>query len=158
MTAVSTITSVHENVTGILKMLLGSSADARPAKVTGCPDPRVVATYVATTGEVLHLLVMGLGVANGVGAALTRIPANRAQEGTKAGNVPEGIRENLDEVLNVCVNCFHEENSGRVVLGKVYLPGEVVEQPILDRITAAKGGTTLDVDLGGYGRGVMLLI
>jgi len=154
----STITYDHENVTSLFKMLLGANADAWPAKVAGCPAPRVVATYVSATGEVLHALAISLAAANGAGAALTRIPPARADEGTKSGTVPDGIRENLQEIFNICVNCFPGDGSGRMVLGNIYFPGDVVDPALTARIDQVKSTVTLEVDLGGYGKGKMVLV
>lgn len=153
----ATITYDHENVTSLLKMLLGSGADAWPSKVAGCPAPRVIATYVNPQSEVVHVLAMGLGLANGAGAALTRIPPGRAEEGTKTGTVPDGIRENLQEIFNICVNCFPAEVSGRIVLGSIYFPGDVIDPSLAAKLDQNKVAVTLEIDLGGYGRGRMIL-
>ncbi len=106
-----------DNVLKLMQCLLGEGVQAKTA-VSG-PDlskPFVLASYVNDSNDVRRVLACDLGLANSLGAAFSMIPAGVANESTKTGNVPDNIRVNLYEVLNVCVNLFSEQSKERLSL------------------------------------------
>lgn len=109
-----------DNVLKLMQCLLGEGVQAKDA-ATG-PDlskPFVLASYVNEASDVRRVLACDLGLANSLGAAFSMIPAGVAAESTKSGSVPENIRVNLYEVLNVCVNLFSEQSKERLTLGEL---------------------------------------
>ena len=120
----------------MMQCLLGNQVEASNS-VPG-PDlakPHVVASYVNDANEVQRILVCELGLANSMGAAMSMIPAGVANDATKAGIVAENIESNLGEVLNICVNLFTENSTGRLTFSNLKVctpkdPAPAVKQSV----------------------------
>ncbi len=99
--------------------------------------------------------VLDLALANSLGAALPRIHPSMASDATKDNKCPENIRENVDEILNVCTSLLRLDQKQRVQLIKTVGPGE--EFP--EAWEGVKSGETLAfrVEFGNYETGIMTL-
>lgn len=140
-----------DNVQKLMQCLLGNGVQAKQS-VTG-PDtakPYVLASYVDDNDQVRRILTCDLGLANSLGAAISMIPAGLAVDSTKAGSVPDNIKGNLHEVLNVCVNLFTEVSRERLTLKdmKVCPAGEAAP--------AVAQSAKFNVAIPKYPGGVML--
>lgn len=135
-----------KEVEDLLASLLGDDILVKPCEDAVTADGKVVrALYVNDQGSREKLVCCDLPFANGVGAALTRIPPREVQQACSAGEVPGNIYENLYEVLNICVNMFPADS--HVVLGDVYKPGQNE-----DEIKVGES-VTYEVDIPRYGLG-----
>jgi hypothetical protein len=140
-----------DNVQKLMQCLLGNGVQAKQS-VTG-PDtskPYVLASYVDESDRIRRVLTCDLGLANSMGAAISMIPAGLAADSTKAGAVPDNIKLNLHEVLNICVNLFTEVSRERLTLKdmKVCAAGEAAP--------AVSQSIKFNVQIPKYSGGIML--
>ena len=63
--------------------------------------PALLASYGEAGGEVVALLVCDVAAAASLGAALSMLPAGRAEESVRAGALDEFVMENFREICNV---------------------------------------------------------
>jgi hypothetical protein len=112
------------HVKTIIARLLGDGVVVTTASRRPRGANHVVAEYVDQSGMVQRVLVCDLSFANKIGAALTMIPPALAEDATASGKIPNNIRDNLHEVLNICVNLFSETVHERLVLYSVKLSSE----------------------------------
>jgi CheY-like chemotaxis protein len=138
--------------------LTGKGVTAKPDSPLSLTEPKIVASYglegVATRG----LSALSLPLAANLGAALAMMPQAIAKEAVQSRTLPEALRGNLGEVLNVVSTLFRPERGAHLKLGKVYIPGEVVPKEPLAALTKAKTRLDATVDLAGYGVGKLSLV
>lgn len=115
-----------EDTAEFMQGLLG--LESSPA--SDCPGGlHSVAEYRNENNEVLAYISCDLTSACRLGAALTQVPAGRVDEALAAGELPESLIENLDEIFNICVNLITKPDEGRVVFhGSTHgeIPAETV--------------------------------
>jgi hypothetical protein len=141
-----------------LSGLCGKSANCRGGKPFG-PAPRspvVVASYVEAGNKLAAVLVMDLGLAASVGAALVMLPPVMAQECLKTGKITDNIDENMREVLNVCATMFNSSNTPRVTLGSV-ITVEKLPEAIASFVKASAAKLDVEVTLPTYPGGKLSL-
>ena len=144
-----------QHVATLLTSLLGDKVTAKARKeALDLESAGVKASYIDGNGAPKKILFCDLPFANGMGAALTRIPSGAVTDANKAGEVPENIYENLYEVLNICVNLFPTDPETHVVLGEVYKPERNSEE-LLDN--SMESVVSFDVEVPRYGAGVLCL-
>lgn len=137
-----------------LSMLLRRDVKARPMTA---PPPtaklRIGGIYQRGDGTELGVVAVDLNFAARSGAALSMVPADVAAEQIRAGALDEILRENFAEVLNVLSRAFVAEDNGRVALKAAVFP----PQPLPEPAPGQKGGASFEVDIAGYGAGVVSL-
>ena len=79
----------------------------------------VSASYVNSEGKVMGHLVCDLEAAAKLGAALTQIPPGGVEDAIKSGALPDNLKENLHEVLNIAVNIMPVPPNQRLTLGEI---------------------------------------
>ena len=84
----------------VLEDLLGRQVVTRESELPRTAMAGAVARY-RTDGEERMLLVAEIGIAASIGAALSRLPAGAAEDFASEGWLPDNVKENLHEVLNV---------------------------------------------------------
>jgi hypothetical protein len=122
-------------------------------KTTASVDPSLelasvgcLATYTDDGGEVRGRIVCDLQGAAILGAALTQIPMGRVTDAVKSAELPDNLRENLSEVLNISVNMLPGHVDQRLVLRDVNF------QPAEDELETAKASSTgVKLDVQRYG-------
>ena len=146
MTTLPTESAVAELLTSLIgdDVIVKKSEDKIDAD-----SADVKAYYVNGEGHPEKMVYCDLTFANGIGAALTRIPAREVEQAVTAKNVPDHIYENLYEVFNICVNIFPGDAAGHIVLGNVETPNKECEA-----VDAKPGeAITFTVDVPRYGIG-----
>lgn len=98
--------------------LFGLSFTAKEETLT-CDKFGALATYVDGEGAVKSRILLDLQGAAILGAALTQVPMGAAEDAVDAGELPDNLRENVEEVLNIAVNVFPAQSSQRLVLKEV---------------------------------------
>ena len=146
-----------------LSDLLGGLFDGDPRVTETAPakrfdGPTAMATYVDNEQAMRYALVTDLAFANSAGAALSMIPPGFAADSTKEGQVPDNIRENLREVLNICVNIFSSQSKARVVLDQVLCPGDDTEFDASKLRADAADVITFEVAIPKYETGTVTLL
>ena len=134
-----------------------TSADAvTPAQPI--EDKRVVATYNDMDGQLRFAVTCELSLANSLGAALTRIPPGGAEDATSDGEVPANIAENLHEVLNICSTAFADAINNRIVLDKMFLPGDELADGLGEKIASSNCILQANYDVERYQTGKISLL
>ncbi|MEM9701373.1 MAG: hypothetical protein AAF907_02865, partial [Planctomycetota bacterium] len=87
-----------------------------------------VALYRDESDELQASLALDLRSAAFLSAALTRIPKKEAFDAIKARGLSAGLRENCDEVLNICTNLFPVERVGRLILDETLYGNAAVRE------------------------------
>ena len=81
-------------------------------------DVYSIAEYTNEAGAVVGYVACDLAGGCRLGAALTQVPAGRADEAIKEGVIPDSLAENLNEVLNISVNLIVPDDGSRLVLNR----------------------------------------
>lgn len=111
-----TIVSVADDVKDFINGMLGAqiSITDKPAS-----DVYSIAEYVSEGGSVLGYVGCDLAASCRLGAALTHVPAGRADEAIAEGVIGDSLAENLYEILNVGMNLVRAADGSRVLLGRI---------------------------------------
>lgn len=153
MSALPSLEEVH----GLFVMLFGDNTVCKPGKVPMPSDTAaVIASYRDNTGALKRVLACDLSFANSAGAALSMIPMGIVNDATKAGNVPDNIFANLQEVMNIAVNLFADSFGERLELSIVARTKDVAPE-IRDAMKAGQK-TTFDISIPRYSAGRVSLI
>ncbi len=148
-----------DQVTGLIGSLYDTESFAKEIESSVDNNQlEVLATYKDADADGTFAISCELSLANSLGAALTKIPPGSAQEATGSGEVPETIADNLHEVLNICSSIFAEIESHRVVLDKMYLPGQDVEAELTEQLKASDSLLQLNYELDRYQAGKLALL
>ena len=99
--------------------LFGLAFTAKEDASLTCDKFGALATYVDGEGAVKGRILLNLQGAAILGAALTQVPMGAAEDAVDAGALPDNLRENVEEVLNIAVNVFPAQSSQRLVLKEV---------------------------------------
>ncbi|MEL6106417.1 MAG: hypothetical protein AAFU85_10285 [Planctomycetota bacterium] len=86
--------------------LYGIDISGKDSDATTCDAPGALATYVNDDGEVRGHILCDVKAAAVLGAALTQIPKGGVEDAVESGQLPDNLRENIYEVLNISVNVF----------------------------------------------------
>ncbi len=133
-------------------------------EVTETPAPikadtvAVSAVYTNEDGVVGALCLCDAAAANYIGAALSLIPFGVAGDNAKSGVVDGVIRENLHEVLNICVNLFSVGSLPRLVFRDMVGPGQDTPEDIQSALSSFSSRIDFQLDVSRYGTGRMSLL
>lgn len=118
-------------------------------------DRTIKAIYETETGQGVALCCCDMPLSNFLGASLSMIPAGQANEYANSGALPENIRDNLTEVLNVAANLFITPESKRLKLKEVLGPGESHDEALATMIKSPAAQCCFNVNVNKYGSGRM---
>jgi hypothetical protein len=142
-------------VRDLLATLLGRDVLVAPAAplAPGPARPATVGVYVDDLLRITSVLCIDLALSAHLGAALGLLPPREAELAISGGNLDEGLRENLFEVLNIASSLFNAPTAPHVRLYAMHAAGEPL--PADPRARALTLGRRLDlaVGVGGYGAG-----
>jgi len=111
-----------------------------------------VASYADGDGNAQGHIVFDLPAAAILGAALTQIPNGAVEDAVKAGKLPDNLRENVGEVLNIAVNLFVSHSELRLVLNEVLFDADAAAAAVdLPQVSS------VDLKVQRYGDGGMFL-
>lgn len=148
-----------ESVLALLDSLLMPDVDVKEApRPSKAGAQTVLAVYANEDGPVGALCLCDAAAANYVGAALSLIPFGVAGDNARAGVVEGVIRENLHEVLNVCVNLFGIGSLPRLFLRDMVGPGQDMPADAQPALSSPSSRLDLQVDVCGYGPGQLSLL
>lgn len=117
----------------------------------------VISDYREPSGELRYMVAIDYELANGLGAALTVIPPALAKESAARLEIPDNIRENLQEVLNVCTSLFSVCMNGHHIAIKNIFEKDNVSEEALEAMKMAAEKETFSVDLPRYQAGTMTI-
>lgn len=155
MTTLPEASQVAELVEGLLGRPVASTK--RPEPVLRGRDVRVVGSYVDDTGSVRAVALVDMVLANALGAALALVPEPRVAAAVEANVVEKDLADNTREVLNVAASLF---NAGEehLKLSGTWVEDEPVPDEVVAFLRVPGRRDDLDVDITGYGTGVMALV
>ena len=110
-----------------------------------------IAEYVDPDGQAVAYISCDLATGCRLGASLTQIPAGRVDESISDGAIPESIAENLDEVLNICVNLLSCDSGARIVLGRTAHGTDSADFAALDSGRADLQKSSFSFEVQRYG-------
>lgn len=116
MSAVSASPPAVSDVVRLVRGLFALGVSEKEVAERPCCS---IAEYVNDAGEVAGHIACDLETGCRLAAALTQIPAGRVDEAIGEGSLSENLRENLDEIFNICVNLLTSGDGGRLVLNRV---------------------------------------
>ena len=148
----------HE-VGQLVEGLLGRDVTSvrQPEPTLRGKDVRIVGSYVDDTGSVRAVALVDVVLGNALGAALALVPEPRVATAVAAGVVEEDLAENTREVLNVAASLFNEGET-HLKLSGTWVEQEPVPDPVVDFLRVPGTRSDLEVDISGYGSGVLALI
>ncbi len=149
----------YEDVRALLGGLLMRDIVAAPhqrPKRFKTRNAGTLAIFNDTSGAPCGACWCDISLANVVGAALSMMPPNVANNDTAKGEISEVALENLGEVMNIGSNVFVEQARGAVSLAKVYrLPVDEVPEDVVNFFKDSERKFEFGVEVKGYGSGVI---
>lgn len=118
-----------------------------------------VAVYKKETGQAFAFWICDNECSNWLGASLSMLPANVAENNIKDGELPKNIAENLHEVMNIGANLIGDQSHQRLVLAK-FDPNISISQDKINVILKNPKAQPFyaSIDVEGYGTGKMAMI
>lgn len=150
-----------KEVRDLLADLLGRDVQV----TTGGPmvDPAVdfgamVGVYVDPKVRLAALVLLDIDLASRMGAAIALLPTNAAEAAINDGLLPDNIRDNAGEILNIMASLFNVEGAPHVRLDAMYAPGDRIPADVAQWVLAFVRRCDLGVDVVGYGPGQFSLL
>jgi hypothetical protein len=116
-------------------------------------EPSTFALYADDALRIRSAVVADLAFSAYAASAIALLPVHHARSAIMARRLSEELRENLDEVLDICAGPQNGECVPRTTLYQVHHAGEPVSRRVA--VFGAVLGRRLDltVCISGYGRG-----
>lgn len=116
-------------------------------------NPCTVGVYVDDTLQVTAIVALDLPLSAHAGAAIGLVPAAGAQAAVEDLELPDNLRDNVYEVLNIAASLFNADGATHVRLYDVHHIGNVLPGDVLVKALTLGRREDLTVEVGGYGRG-----
>lgn len=147
-----TAQEVRELIAGLLGRDLEMHTGAPMTDPEG-PGGAVVAEYVSDRLSLNALVLMDLGAAAHIGAALALMPPAVSNEAVADGELTDVLLETAGEVLNVMAALFNPEGSPHLRLGSVHQPQAPLPKDVAPWVKAYVARLDLAIEVPGYGLG-----
>ena len=121
-------------------------------------DPGTFALYIDDALVVRTVVVCDLAFAATAATAIGLLPTKRAAAAFEEGLLPEELRENLDEILNICAGLQNGEDAVHLRLYKVHHAGVSVPPAVLALSGVRGRRLDLAVRIAGYGAGQLSFV
>jgi len=144
-----------EVVSQVFKSLLRRGVTVKDLPPGQPPQKASIGIYKLGDGTPTAACVADLPLAAYASAAFSLIPARVAADCVKLGELEDGLDEIFGEVLNVTSRLFTSHETHRITLMQTSYPPAPV--PDLVRQKAQPPGAFFQVDIEGYGGGVLAL-
>jgi hypothetical protein len=155
---------IQERLSEFFVDLLGKGASASKAKELrmkqGPEAPKfMVAVWEDKWGRVGAICLADLMLAAVAGAALVLAPATVLPEVEQQGALPDHLRENYHEVMNILTTTIRTDSSPHLKLvGMWQHPDEALPQAVWDVIEHPSSRRDFDLTVEGYGGGKISII
>ena len=138
-------------VRSLVEDLVGRPVELVDADPLPAAPSNVVAVYVTDRLAMSAVVVLDLAGAARLGAALGLLPAGGVDDAIDEGHLPEMLRDNCHEVMNVLASTFNTPGAPHVRLYELYGPDSSLPSDVAALSQAL--GQRLDVRLSiaGYG-------
>ncbi|MGD9792891.1 MAG: hypothetical protein AB7V43_05380 [Acidimicrobiia bacterium] len=155
---------IQESLRDFFVDLLGKGAAAEKAKElkvkTGAEAPKLlVSVWEDKYQRVGALCISELMLAAIAGSALVLAPASTLPEVEKAGELPDNLRENYQEVVNILTSVLNTPSTPHLKLTQTYAhPGDELPQAVWDVIAQPSQRRDFDLTVEGYGSGKISIL
>lgn len=149
-----------KEIRDLLNELLDREVSVSPGPPLA-PTPRQPCTlgvYVDDSLRVAAVVGFDLALSAYAGAAIGLVPAAGAEAAVEEGTLPDLLRENLYEVLNIAASLFNAEGADHVRLYDVHHAGAPVPPDVLARALTLGRREDLAVEVHGYGSGRLAFV
>jgi hypothetical protein len=140
-----------------LAMMLG-----RDVKVTSAgrvpPEgivPAAVGPYVDDADTLAGCAWVDLPLAAAMGAAMSMVPREQADACLDTGTLPEEFQDNLHETLNIASALLNTDEASHLRIRPLELLETGLSESVLELLADPRSGGYYDVDIDGYGTGVL---
>lgn len=145
-------------VRSLIEDLVGRDVDLTDSDAVATAPTNVVAVYVNDKVNLSAVIVVDLACAARLGGALGLLPIGGVEDAIDEKELPDLIRDNCYEVLNVLAAAFNVEEAPHVRLYEMYGPGESLPQDVSGLAYAVGGRMDVDLKITGYGVGRMSVV
>lgn len=152
---------VAKEVRDLLSDLLGKPVSIEPAAplAPGPKRPATIGVYVDDSLRVAALIVFDLPLSAYAAAAIGLVPPKVSEDAVKTGVLPEVLRENLHEVLNIACGLFNSyPGADHLRLHAMHPAGEPVPQDVLVHALTLGRRTDMHIDVPNYGAGILSVV
>jgi hypothetical protein len=151
---------VAKEVRDLLTELLDRDIQVAPSSpLAPTPNnPCTVAVYVDDSLQVTSLIAFDLALSAHAGAAIGLVPVTGAQAAIQERGLPDPLRDNVYEVLNIAASLFNVDGATHVRLYDVHHAGQPVPGDVLARALTLGRREDLAVEVGGYGGGRLSVV
>ena len=114
-------------------------------------EPGFVGVYRKEDDTVGGILISDLAFGAHCGCALALIPVGEAEQAIKAGRLPESVRDNYAEVVNVASRLYITPNTPRVIFRELHEYPCKLPRDVLQYIARPIERVDYEVSIDGYG-------
>lgn len=91
------------------------------------------------------------------GSALTMLPPGGAEDAVETGEISDVMKENLNEVMNICSRMFMSDATPHLRLDLVYKYEDLSDEA-KETLLGAEGRRMLEIEIPRYGKGKMVML
>ena len=142
----------------IVEGLIARDVDIADGVPVANRTTNVVAVSVNDRHGLQAVVVVDIELAARLGGALGMVPRGAVEEAISERNLPQVLRDNCNEVLNVLASAFNVGGAPHVKLYEMYGPNAAIPGDVA--AVAGTAGSRMDVKLkvAGYGEGRMSIV
>ena len=118
----------------------------------------LVGTYVDRASQLCAIVLFDIELAARMGAAIALMPTRASETAINNGLLPDNIRDNAAEILNIMASLFNVEGAAHARLDAVYAPGDPIPAAVARWVLTYGRRCDLDMEVAGYGPGKFSLI
>lgn len=141
-----------ESVANLFTSLLGREVEVSLNRRL-ISEVAIAASYSDDSVKRVAVCLLDMNLGASLGAALSLVPKAVADNAGDAVELPEGILENLHEVLNISAQFFYNEDTERISLENIYPPPDEFPLDIIPLIDQKENRVDMRVDIQGYRSG-----
>lgn len=150
-----------KEVRDLLTDLLGKEVEIGPAAPLAPSNrrPASIAVYVDDLLRVSALIALDLSLSAHLSAGIGLVPPKTADAAVEEGTLPEVLRENLHEVLNIGASLYNSvPGADHLRLHAVHHAGDRIPTDVLVMALTLGRRTDLRVGVPLYGEGVLSVV
>lgn len=132
-----------------LDPLFGKDITLKTSKPLEVSDKIVVGSYINGDGQITGAVLMDYAYTCYTAAALSMMPADVARECIDNGDIEEGLRDNLYEVLNIGVSFFSDENNPDMRIIEMLIDPSELPDTVKNVLKNAYTDLHLEMDIPG---------
>jgi hypothetical protein len=145
-------------VRSLVEDLVGRTVDLTDDDAVGNKPTNIVAVYVNDKVNLSAVIVVDIECAARLGGALGMLPIGGVEDAIEEKDLPELMRDNCYEVLNVLAAVFNVENAPHVRLYEMYGPNADLPADVAGLAYAVGGRMDVQLKIAGYGDGRMSVV